>query len=182
MTTPQPEKLRPSSPERYEEMSRHLLLQAEEELDKGDVLQASEKIWLAVAHALKAVAQYRGWNHRYHNHLRAVASCLSMEWGRPDWEVTFGSFDGMHTNAYEHQRFPVQIRPFLEPARSYCQEMLEVRLASPPQDVELTAEQQSTQAILLRTLTRPLSERAAFGPQLSSEEEAELPPVSPSQP
>ena len=182
MTTPQPEKLRPSSPERYEEMSRHLLLQAEEELDKGDVLQASEKIWLAVAHALKAVAQYRGWNHRYHNHLRAVASFLSIEWGRADWETTFGSFDSMHTNAYEHQRFPGHVRPFLGLARSYCQELAETRYLPPPQGIQLTAELQSTQAINLRTLTRPLSEHAAFGPQLSSEEEAELPPIVPSQP
>ena len=75
MTTPQPARLRPSSPDRYEEISRHLLQQAEEELDKGDVLQASEKIWLSVAHELKAIAQHRGWNHRYHNHIRAVASC-----------------------------------------------------------------------------------------------------------
>lgn len=182
MTTPQPEKLRPSSPERYEEMSRHLLLQAEEELDKGDVLQASEKIWLAVAHALKAVAQYRGWNHRYHNHLRAAASCLSMEWGRPDWLAIFGTMDNMHTNAYEHQWFPSELRPFLEPARAYCQELSELRQVSPPQDILLTAEEQVTQSARLRTLTRPLSERAAFGPQLSSEEEAELPPIVPSQP
>lgn len=182
MTTPQPAKLRPSSPERYEEISRHLLQQAEEELDKGDVLQASEKIWLAVAHELKAIAQQRGWNHRYHNHLRAVASYLSMEWARPDWETTFGSFDGMHTNAYEHQRFPGQLRPYLELARSYCQESAEIRQAPPPPDVQLTAEQQATQAISLRTLTRPLSEQAAFGPEFTPEEEAELPPVSPTQP
>ena len=182
MATPQPARLRPSSPDRYEEISRHLLLQAEEELDKGDALQASEKIWLSVAHGLKAVAQDRDWNHRYHNHLRAIASCLSMEWGRPDWLITFGSFDGMHTNAYEHQWFPGQLRPFLELARSYCQELAEVRQAPPPQGIQLTTEQQATQAISLRTLTRPLSEQAAFGPEFTPEEEAELPSVSPIQP
>lgn len=182
MTTPRSEKLRPSSPGRYEEISRHLLQQAEDELDKGDVLQASEKIWLAVAHELKAIAQHRGWNHRYHNHIRATASCLSMEWDRPDWQIAFGSFDNMHTNAYEHQWFPGELRLYLEPARSYCRELADVRLAPPPQDVQLTPEQQATQAILLRTLTRPLSEQAAFGPQFTPEEEAELPPVSPTQP
>ena len=182
MTTPHPEKLRQSSPDRYEEISRHLLQQAEEELDKSDVLQASEKIWLAVAHELKAIAQHRGWNHRYHNHLRAVASCLSMEWGRPDWETSFGAFDSLHTSTYEHQWFPSELRSYLEPARSYCRELADVRQASPPQDVQLTPEQQATQAILLRTLTRPLSEQAAFGPQFTPEEEAELPPVSPTQP
>ena len=182
MTTPQPARLRPSSPDRYEEISRHLLLQAEEELDKGDVLQASEKTWLSVAHALKAIAQERGWNHRYHNHLRAAASFLSMEWGRPDWHIAFSAFDSMHTNAYEHQWFPGELRSYLEPARSYCRELADVRRTPPPQDVLLTPEQQATQAILLRTLTRPLNEQAAFGPEFTPEEEAELPPVSPIQP
>ena len=182
MTTPQTAKLQPSSPDRYEEISRHLLQQAEEELDKADVLQASEKIWLAVAHELKAIAQQRGWNHRYHNHLRAEVSFLSMEWNRPDWLVIFGAIENMHTNAYEHQWFPSDLRPYLEPARSYCQELSEVREAPPPQDVQLTPEQQATQAIRHRTLTRPLNEQAAFGPQFTTEEEAELPPVSPIQP
>lgn len=182
MTTPQPARLRPSSPNRYEEISRHLLDQADEKLDQGDVLQGSEKIWLAVAHELKAIAQHRGWNHRYHNHLRAEASYLSLEWGRPDWLTTFGSFDNMHTNAYEHQQFTGHVRPYLELARSYCQELSLVRHMPPPQDVQLTPEQQATQAINLRILTRPLSEQAAFGPEFTPEEEAELPPVSPDKP
>ena len=181
MTTPQPARLRPSSPTRYEQISRHLLQQAEDELDKGDVLQASEKIWLAVAHELKAIAQHRGWNHRYHNHLRAEVSFLSMEWNRPDWLVTFGAIENMHTNAYEHQWFPEDLRPFLEPAGSYCQELAEVRQETPPQGVPLTDVQQATQAIHLRTLTRPLNDLAAFGPQFTPEEEAELPPVSPTE-
>ena len=182
MTTPQPARLRPSSPTRYEEISRHLLQQAEEELDKGDVLQASEKIWLAVAHELKAIAQHRGWNHRYHNHLRAEVSFLSMERDRPEWLVTFGAIENMHTNAYEHQWFPSNLRPYLEPARAFCRELAEARQAPPPQDVQLTPEQQSTYAINLRTLTRPLNEQTAFGPQFTAEEETELPPVSPTQP
>jgi hypothetical protein len=182
MTTPQPARLRPSSPNRYEEISRHLLHQGEEELDKGDVLQASEKIWLAVAHELKAIAQHRGWNHRYHNHLRAEVAFLSMEWHRPDWLVTFGAIENMHTNAYEHQWFPEDLRPYLEPASSYCQELTEIRQTPPPQDAQLTPEQQATHAIHLRTLTRPLSEQAAFEPEFTPEEAADLPSVSPDQP
>ncbi len=181
MTTPQPARLRSSSPDRYEEISRHLLLQAEEELDKGDFLQASEKIWLSVAHELKAIAQRRGWNHRYHNHLRAAASCLSMEWGRPDWETTFGSFDGMHTNAYEHQFFASQIQSYLNLARNFCYDLAATMLTSPP-EATLSTVQQRDRERFLRTLTRPLSEQAAFGPEFTPEEEAELPPVSPTQP
>ena len=37
----------------------------------------------AAASALKAVCQERGWNHRFHNHLRAAAVYLALEWNRP---------------------------------------------------------------------------------------------------
>ena len=45
-------------------MSRNFLEQAKIELSKGDGLQASEKVWGAVAHALKAIGVQRGWRHR----------------------------------------------------------------------------------------------------------------------
>jgi hypothetical protein len=51
------EHLRASPPERYEEISQLLLEQAQEELEKGDVLQGSEKVWGATAHAVKAHSQ-----------------------------------------------------------------------------------------------------------------------------
>ena len=181
MTTHQPASLRPSSPERYEEISRHLLRQAEEELDKGDALQASEKIWGATAHALKAIAQDRGWNHRFHNHLRAAASYLAIERGRTDWHTTFDSLDSSHTNYYEHQRFVSQVRATLELAKNYCQELEGINNSPAPQNLQLTPNQESDQANFLRTLTRPISERSSFGPQYTPEEETELPPVSPTQ-
>ena len=181
MTTPQTGQLRPSTPDRYEEISRHLLQQAGEELDKGDALQASEKIWGATAHALKAIAQQRGWNHRFHNHLRAAAFYLAAAWDRPDWITTFSSLEGSHTNYYEHQRYPGDVRPFLELARVYCQELGNARHSVQPQGVQPTIEQQATQAIHLRTLTRQLGEHTAFGDELTPEELQDLPPVSPTQ-
>ncbi len=47
-------------------LSRRFVRQAQEEFDKGDRLQASEKAWGAAAHAVKAVAASRGWNHNSH--------------------------------------------------------------------------------------------------------------------
>ena len=178
MTTPQPAKLRPSSPERYEEMSRHLLQQAEEELDKGDALQGSEKIWLAVAHTLKALAQHHGWNHRYHNHLRAEVSYLSLVWNRPDWETTFGAIEGLHINAYEHQRVVSQVQPYLDAARTYCQDLAQTLLSDPP-EVSLSEFQQRGKERFIRTLTRPLSDTAAFGEEFTESEQSDLPSVKP---
>ena len=170
MTMPQTGQLRPSTPDRYEDISRHLLQQAEEKLFKGDALQASEKIWGVTAHALKAIAQRRGWNHRFHNHLRAAEFYLAAEQGRPDWHATFMTIDSMHTNFYEHQLHPGDVRPFLDIVRGFCQEILETARLATPQIPELTTEQQSDQDRRLRTLTRPLSEQAAFGEELSPEE------------
>ena len=47
--------LKASPPERYEEISRPLLEQAQDELDKGDIPLASDKVWGATAQAIKAV-------------------------------------------------------------------------------------------------------------------------------
>ena len=46
------------------------------ESDKGNRLQASENIWKSVAHALKAVAEQRGWEHDSHSKLAYFARRL----------------------------------------------------------------------------------------------------------
>ena len=48
----------------YQTASRHLLVQACEELAAGDARQVSEKGWGAAAQIVKSVAEQRGWEHR----------------------------------------------------------------------------------------------------------------------
>ena len=43
----------------YAEVSRRLIRQAAEELERGDLIQASEKAWGAAAQAVKAIAEQR---------------------------------------------------------------------------------------------------------------------------
>ena len=59
--------------ESHRSHSNRFLVHADEMIRKGDRLQASEKIWGAVAHILKAVANERGWEHDGHQRLRNVA-------------------------------------------------------------------------------------------------------------
>ena len=182
MTTPTAEiqQLRPSSPARYEQISQLRLTLAREELDKGDLAQAAEKIWGAIATALKAVAQQRGWNHRFHNHLRAVSTYLALEWGRPDWIVNFGAMDTMHTNFYEHQMFDSDVRPLLAAAITCCRDLGQLRRQDePPRPANLTRRQRADRERLMRVLTMPLPPKVAFGPELTEEEMAALPPVAP---
>ena len=61
--------------------SRRLIIQADAELAAGDQIQASEKGWGAAAHAVKAVAQERGWRHDNHARLFGIANRLAAETG-----------------------------------------------------------------------------------------------------
>ena len=60
-------------------LSRRFVRQAQEEFDKGDRLQASEKAWGAAAHAVKAVAASRGWNHNSHRLLFDIVDQVSRD-------------------------------------------------------------------------------------------------------
>ena len=50
----------------HEERSRHFLALVNDELARGELEEASNKVWGAAAHAIKAVAERRGWEHHAH--------------------------------------------------------------------------------------------------------------------
>ena len=179
MTTPIEEKLRPSPPYRYAELSREHLEKAAAALANDDDLQASEEIWDAVASALKAVCQERGWNHRYHNHLRAAALYMAEEGSRPDFIIAFAAFDSLHTNNYEHQWYAADVVPLLDLARDFCQSLNQLRQTPPPGWDSFSRQKRQSLTHRLRELTRQLPDRAAFGPELSGPELENLPPVQP---
>ena len=81
--------------------SQRLIEHAEEELAKGDRLQASEKAWGAVAHQLKVVADYRGWKYEGHAHVYRLIGNLAAEVDDPkDLLGLFESADVLHKNYY----------------------------------------------------------------------------------
>ena len=83
------------------ETSRRFMLQAEAELRAGDEMQASEKAWGAAAHAVKAVAESRGWRHRTHADLfRAVDNIVRLS-GDPEIRLIFDDANALHKNFYE---------------------------------------------------------------------------------
>ena len=171
--------LKASPPERYEEISRHLLRQARDELDKGDILQASDKVWGATAHAIKAVCQRMGWNHHAHNHLSAAANYVSSGLNRDDLMEAFGFLEAMHTNFYEHQKEADQVRLEVNRAAYFVKEFAALPITDLPGDQShLSPLEQAGQARRFRMLTR--KNQYSHGPQYSTEETAELPPVDPS--
>ena len=170
--------LKASPPERYEEISRHLLQQAQEELDKGDILQASDKVWGATAHAIKAVCQRMGWNHRAHNHLNAAANYIFAELGRDDLLSAYGYLDALHSNYYEHQRVASEVRVGIANSDFLIRELATLPLDELPSDqTHLSLFERQGQERLLRMLTR--KNQYSHGPQLEGDELDSLPPVKP---
>ena len=88
--------------EEHVRISRQFMRQAEEEFAKGDKLQASEKAWGAAAHAVKAVAQQRGWQHDGHRYLFEAIDRIFCETGDPEFLDLFGRANSLHMNFYEN--------------------------------------------------------------------------------
>ncbi len=171
--------LRASPPERYEEISRHLLEQAQEELDRGDILQASGKVWGATAHAVKAVCQRMGWNHHAHNYLRAAVNYVASELGRDDLTSAYGYLDALHVNYYEHQWVVGEVRVGISNAAFLIGELVALPLDNLPSDqTHLSLLERQSQERLLRMLTR--KNQYSHGPQFEGDELDSLPPVRPS--
>ena len=172
------EHLRASPPERYEEISRHLLEQAQRELDNGDILQASEKAWGATAHAIKSVAQQRGWNHHAHNYLRDAANYIGLERNRQDLRQLFQYLEAFHSNYYEHQREIIEVQDAIDGAGVFIREMARLRREEPPtrQD-HLSPSQAAEQERRLRRLSTKT--RHSHGEVYSEDELNRLPPVRP---
>ena len=86
--------------ESHDVHSRRLIRHAEEMLEAGDRLQASEKAWGAVAHRLKVVADNRGWKYETHADAFAVIRNLAVEEDNPRIRELFSIAHGLHINYY----------------------------------------------------------------------------------
>ncbi len=87
--------------ESHEVHSERLLNHAREMLAKGDRLQASEKIWGAVAHAIKALADGRGWPYLMHEDAGVITTYVAQQVGNDDIETYFAAVENLHRNFYE---------------------------------------------------------------------------------
>ena len=72
------------------------------EVESGDLLQGSEKLWGAAAHAVKAAAEQRGWKHNGHFYLHKVINELASVKGDERLKEAFKSANRLHVNFYEN--------------------------------------------------------------------------------
>ena len=83
------------------EPSQGFMPQAEAALIAGDEMQACEKAWGAVAHAIKAVAERHRWRHDTHADLFRVARSIARMAGDPEIRTLFDSASALRKNFYE---------------------------------------------------------------------------------
>ena len=84
-------------------ISREFLTAARQELDEGDLLQASEKAWGAAAFALKAVAEKRRWFNDADWKLGRIAEILATEQDDDDIVAYYLAARDAHYNFYQHE-------------------------------------------------------------------------------
>ena len=100
--------------EEHLRICRQFLRQAESEFAQGDRLQASEKGWGAAAHAVKAVAQHKGWRHDGRRYLFEAIDNLYDETGDSEILVLFSASNSLHMNFYENWQTDNQVQDNIE--------------------------------------------------------------------
>ena len=104
--------------ENHREVSDRFLLHADEQLARGDLPQASEKAWGAVAHYLKSVAKSRNWDNETHRDLIDVGRDLALETNDPSQaRRLFASVRDMHVNFYEDRLSSAEVEEGINAAR-----------------------------------------------------------------
>ena len=111
---------------RHEEICYRFLEHANEEFEKDDMLQASEKAWGAVAHYVKSVAKARGWPDGSHRDIAVNARRLLDLTPDPDGNrVKFALINTLHVNFYEEDLDPKDVKLGIRHARALIDAMRE---------------------------------------------------------
>ena len=89
--------------EQHQDISSEFLNAAEDELRKGEILQAGEKAWGAVSHYVNSIALKRGWPIGSHRRLiENVNQALAIDPDRAaDRRRLLRSVEALHANFYQ---------------------------------------------------------------------------------
>ena len=135
---------------KYAELSRWCIGQAENYLRNRNNIQASEKGWGAAAQALKAIAEERGWNHGGHRRIVDVAQQVADKQNRQDLISLFGTAQALHINFYEDWLNSDTVSIYLDDVKKLLPELERIRGVTPPAFTPETRDQRNR----LQRLTR----------------------------
>ncbi len=113
-----------SKAEAYWSAAEHFLARADEELSKGDLRQASEKIWGAAALAVKTLAYEReGLRLTSHRELWEYVARLVAETGDEEIGRAWRTAVAMHVNFYEGWAPAEEVKRALEEIKSLVEKL-----------------------------------------------------------
>ena len=122
------------------QISRRLIQQARLELIQGERLQATEKIWGALAQMLKAHGQRRGWmNLGSHRTVGHIARQLAAEYGDIRIVDAYVAADNGHRNFYDNEMSPPEIEGIIATVANLLPD-LESALREPPRPFTIREE------------------------------------------
>ena len=96
------------------------------ELDAGDLLQGSEKLWGATAHASIAMAERMGWPHGSHRQMKNAVIRFSEQQSDPSLRWLFGLAEKFHRNFYNNITPQFEIDSDREDVVLYVRRMVEL--------------------------------------------------------
>ena len=95
----------------HRERSWHFLNLVDDEIERGELEEACNKLWGAAAHAIKAVAEQRGWPHYAHTLLEDAVKRLVYDEGAPrDLLIQYMTASSYHQRFYGQPPAPEFIR------------------------------------------------------------------------
>ncbi len=114
--------------------ARAFLEASDREFEAGDELQASEKLWGAAAHALRAVMRTEGQSSGTHRNLRIEAERLATERGDPAIRIGFLTAEQFHANFYHGFMEDFQIDDGRQAVREFVERLMPDRPPGPAED------------------------------------------------
>lgn len=131
LPNPETEPNRREKSDRYFQLSQRFLKHAQEQLERGDTLQASAKICGAVSHAVKAYGELRGWNHYNHHRVGLILDQLREEWDAPELSTGYLAVKALHDNYFEYVMSTVQVQAGIDAGKEVVQKLEDIRHSYP---------------------------------------------------
>ncbi len=178
MSTDQTDHHRQQKSDRYAGLSRRKLQQAQQELNRGDTMQASEKAYGAVTSAAKAYGELRGWNHYNHHRVGLILEQLRDEENNPALTEAYDAIRGLHSNFFEYELSTTNVQDRIGTAQRLVAALESLRQSDPkplPAN-SLTRDQRRRLTLLMQ----PPQEEPTPIDDLPSLDD--LPPVEPVEP
>ncbi len=117
--------------ETHEIHSEALLAHAPVMLEQGDRLQASEKIWGAVSHAISDIAEKRNWPNRDYADKEDIVRYISIEAEQPALVGLYAQARAYYANSYEDTMDEAAIAEGIESAKEMAALLREANASLP---------------------------------------------------